>query len=411
MSSEGISRRSLYVRYALIMFLFYFTVSMTAYISVYLQEQGLSSTQIGTVVAISGIIAAVLLPLWGMLSDRLQSARTSFVICCASAAIAFLLVPATSKIFIGPVALSIIFLVINLAFRGPSNNLVVSWMARESTFNKINYSSVRLWGSIGFSAMLLLLSAIIPSTGTIVIFYLTAALTVVQITVCYTVKEDKIIDKKKVTLKELKVGRIFTNYYFMLYLALVVAMVIYDAITMTYMPFLITAIGANTASTGLIIGTRALFEMLIMLVVIFFKKRVPLTYLLIAAGVLFGIEHMLYPLSTAMLHIVLISMISGVASGVFLGLGPSYVLSIVPPELNNTAQTVWGSAMMGTLIVASFAGGILVDRIGIKRLLFGCGIVILAITACFALSLFLGMKVFRLKTPESVYKPITKIEG
>jgi predicted MFS family arabinose efflux permease len=409
-AEEKKKKRSLYVRYALIMFLFYFTVSMTAYVTVYLEGNGYTGTQIGTIMALAGVIGAVTLPLWGMLSDRIRSARVTFVTVMVLSAGAFVLVPMTSLAMIGSLMISTVFIAIGMALRGPGNNLVIGWMVKESTYNNINYSSVRLWGSVGFASMLLLLSILVPAVGIDMIFYGTPVISAILVGACFLIREDRMKRENKVKFKDLKVGRIFKNFYFMMYLILVVGMVIYDAVTMTYMPFLIKSVGGNTDLTGLIIGMRAFTEMAIMLTIIFFKKRVPLPYLLIGAGMLFAVEHMLYPLAGQFVHIVLISVISGVASGVFLGIGPSYVLSIVPNEINNTAQTLWGSMMLAAVIAGSFAGGIIMDAVGIKSLLFGCGLIILAITVFFALTIVVGRRLFKLNTPESVYKPITQVK-
>ncbi len=399
-------KRSPYIRYSAIMFLFYFAISVTAYVSVYLEANGMNGTGIGTIMSISALIGAVTLPLWGLMSDKLRSPRTALVICLMINAILFVLVPVTLRVYIGPVLLSSVLITLSMGFRGPCNNLVIGWMVKESTMSGINYSSVRLWGSVGYSLMLILLSVIVPLWGINVIFFLCVALTGLLILMCYSVKEDKLSVQQRPTVKELRISRLFRNYYFMGYLGLIVAMVIYDAITMVYIPFLIKDVSADTALTGLVVGIRALFEMGIMLTIVFFKKRIALPYLLVAAGILFGIEHMLYPYAGNMRSILLISMISGVASGVYLGLGPSYVLSIVPPELNTTAQALCGSIMMATFIAGSFVGGVLMDRFGVRNLLFGCGLVIFGITALFVFSLYLGRRVLKVDTPPSVMKPI-----
>lgn len=163
-------KRSLYVRYSLIVFLFYFTVGTVAYLSTYLQEQGLTATEIGTYFSIASIIAAVMLPIWGVISDRIGSARNTFLICIAIMAVGYFFVPAVGKIYIGAVLLSPVLIIITRAFTGPGNNLVVGWMVKESTLHRLNYSSVRVWGSIGFTLMLFALSLVIPKTGINLIF-------------------------------------------------------------------------------------------------------------------------------------------------------------------------------------------------------------------------------------------------
>ncbi len=400
------NKRGIYARYSFFTVFFYISVSLSNYISVFLQEYGFTGTQIGAIISVSSVISAVSLPVWGIVSDKLGSARKTLVICMAAYASAFFLVPGA----LGAAGLllpGIIFIIISRSFTASCNNLAVGWTVKQTAFHGISYSSVRLWGSIGFAGMMTLLGFVMPHTGTNVIFYLTAATAAVSMASFFTIKEYKAPEKKESRLS-LKPGRILKNYYFITYLVMVVGLVLYDSLTAVYMPFLIKSIGAPTTSAALVMGVRCLFEMIAMLGAARLKKRFPLPCLLIAAGILSTAEHMLYGTAGSLAIILMISVMSGVSNGTFLGLGPSYVFSIVPSELNNTAQTLCGSVSMGTAILGSFAGGVLIDKIGVTSLFFGCGLVILFITIFFAASLAAGRRVTGAATPKSVYLPVDK---
>ncbi len=401
------TKKSLYARYSAFTVFFYISLSLSNYISVYLNENGFTGTQIGAIMSVSSLAAAVSLPVWGIVSDKLGSARKTMAVCIAIYATFFFLVPRTLQTAVGPIFLGVIFIVVSRSFTGPCNHLAVGWTVRQTSLNGINYSSVRLWGSIGFAVMMMILSFVMPHTGTSVIFYLVPASAACVIVPFFSVKENT-LEEQKVRVKDLKPGRVLKNYYFMTYLVMVVGMVVYDSLTAVYMPFLVESVGASTTSTALILGVRCLFEMIAMLAAVRIKKRVPLPYLLIAAGAMITAEHMLYGSVGSLTGILLVTVLSGYANGTYLGLGPSYVYSIIPPELNNTAQTICGSVAMATAIAGSFIGGVLIDKIGVRDLFFGCGFMILAIIIFFTVSLVTGRKVFGGETPRSVFMPIDK---
>ena len=57
------------------------------YLTYFLKTRGYSNTTIGTITAVNSFIVVFAQPLWGMISDKLQSIRRVFIICMCVTAI------------------------------------------------------------------------------------------------------------------------------------------------------------------------------------------------------------------------------------------------------------------------------------------------------------------------------------
>lgn len=103
--------------------------------------------------------------------------------------------------------------------------------------------------------------------------------------------------------------------------------------------------------------------------------------------ILFGIEHLCYGFAVGLTGMLCIMVLSGLAGGFFHSLGPSYIFEIVHPEVVNTAQTLNAMDLTLVSIVGSAVGGIVIERWEIHTMTTFCGILIMALTALFAVSL------------------------
>ena len=66
------------VKYSAVQALYFAIFAVATYQTVFLQEVGFTSSQIGMMVAIGSVCGLVTMPLWGVISDRLHSARGTF---------------------------------------------------------------------------------------------------------------------------------------------------------------------------------------------------------------------------------------------------------------------------------------------------------------------------------------------
>src|SRR4051794_20425026 len=132
-------------------FLFFVTAGLVvAYLPAYLAARGLSASEIAWVLA-APQLARVLAPsAWGALADRTGARRTIVVVASAANAVCFVLLPVMPG-FAAIVALTAITSLVATAALPLVEAITLGALAGQSG----RYGPIRLWGSIGFIAVVL----------------------------------------------------------------------------------------------------------------------------------------------------------------------------------------------------------------------------------------------------------------
>lgn len=118
------------------------------FFNVYLAELGLTATQLGLIAAIFPLFALLAAPLLSTLADRRGWRRPMLRLGLVGWAIILLFYPLAGG-FWG------IFLLVLLeaAIRSPTAPISDSLIARMASRHRLNYGSMRLWGSLGFATV------------------------------------------------------------------------------------------------------------------------------------------------------------------------------------------------------------------------------------------------------------------
>src|SRR5215213_4940919 len=122
----------------------------TAYFPPYLAERGLDAAQIAWVLALPPLARIVAPAAWGWIADRTQAQRAIVIFSCATGAVCFALLPAVQGFagIAGLVAMSAVFSAAALPL---VEAITLGALAGQSG----RYGPIRLWGSIGFIAVVL----------------------------------------------------------------------------------------------------------------------------------------------------------------------------------------------------------------------------------------------------------------
>lgn len=164
-------------RLAAFYFAFFAWVGITtAYFPPYLAERGLDAAQIAWVLALPPLARIVAPAAWGWIADRTRAERGIVVLSCATGAACFALLPAVDG-FAGIAWL----IAASAAFSAAALPLVEAITLGALAGQSGRYGPIRLWGSIGFIAVVLAggawldagLSRVLPAA--VVVFALAAA--------------------------------------------------------------------------------------------------------------------------------------------------------------------------------------------------------------------------------------------
>lgn len=377
--------RKILLRFCLIQALYFGIFATTSYQTVYLQEVGLTSAQIGWIVSISSLVGLVISPVWGLVSDRLHSAKGTFLLNVSVTALMYVALPllgtATGDVF----GFYVVFIPAIFAFKQASNAMLDSWCIGCLAPLGISYGSARMWGSMGYCLTSVLLGTLVGRYFSVrSTFWAMVPMLAVLLWISGGIRP---APAQRVEGAKGGIRPLLHNRRFLIYLVYALGLNIYLAVTLIFMPYILEAAGCETSQVGIITGIRALAEIVSMFVGARLSKRLPTKYVMILPGILFGVEHLCYCAASGMAGMLAIMLLSGLAGGFFYSLGPSYIYEIVPGEIVNTAQTMNAMDLTIVSIIGSAVGGVAIQNWGIHTVTTFCGLLILALTTLFAGSL------------------------
>jgi PPP family 3-phenylpropionic acid transporter len=384
-------------------FLFYFALATGNYLTIFLQKNGFSPSQVGIINGINFAVSICATPLWGVMADKVRSNRKIIVFCMGVASILWALVPASSRVAVGPLFLMHLIIPLCSFFRLPAQSLMDAFNVQSCAREGVAYGNVRLWGSISFAIMSISLSAILPWTGVEVSFYMYGIAYLPLLFILSRMKDPNngAAARKSIPFREMQFSRLFKEYYFITYMVFAIFMHMPINTSMAFLPYLVDMVGGDTAQFGLITGYKALLEVPMLLLMKPLRRRFPLPVAVILAGLLFTIEFSLYSYVNSLLQILAIQTLHGLAGGLIIGASTNYVYTMAPVGLNSTAHTVNGAMNSIAAIIGNMLGGFLITVIGIRRFYsVSAGIVTCAIIY-FIITLMIGTKLLHKPIPRS----------
>ncbi len=338
------------------------------YLAVYLNSQGYSSSQVGTIAAINSALGIFAAPLWGMLADRWRSVVKVIVLCAVAGGLLYGLVPLLDSIHVG--AFPIVLATIPLAFffRMPVMSLTQSVALEKSERTGINFGILRAAGSLAFALGSIALGFIVPRTGVWITFYVAAVFAVptILLILCAT-KGEKTEKKPAVPLRELHFGELFGNWRLMSFFLLSVFACVMLNCNSTFWPRLLESIGEDGAKVGLVNGTKAFVEVPFMIMIPLLRKRFRLENILLVSFALFAAEAVVYVFATSFWQVMAAAIVcDGAGAGLYYAASATFVFSLAPERLSSTAQAVLAAVGSVTGVVGSLIGGFLIDAFGVQ---------------------------------------------
>ena len=368
------------------------------YVTTYLKEIGFSGTNIGLIVSVGSLLGSILLPLLGRISDKTGSARWPFLFAVTVTVVLTAFLPLITGNSAARIVVPSLYCLVIMTFKACEVSLSDSLCLERITPWKTGFATVRIWGTIGYLVISVAATLLLLRYNSEVTFYLSllpfAVLFVMVLNEdawekrqlgavsCAARKPD---NKGKTRSSREDVKKIFKNKAFMAYLFLALGLNVECSITLLYQAYLLTGAGVEGKFIAFYQGIRTVIELLCMLVLmrLLNKGKLTLWHGMALCGILYIIEHALYPFLRTPGALLLIMIPSGIGSGLFYGVGPELVNRIAAPEVKSTCQTLNGmcTALMATL--GTLTGGIIIDRFGIYSLTTICLVILVITTASF----------------------------
>lgn len=323
------------------------------FITVYLEEKGLSAEQIGVITGINSFVIILSQPLWGIVSDRMQSTRKTLVLC-----VFFQAVFAMSLLFASDMFLIAAAFIIYTSFSSSEGPLMDTWALTsiKSAGDPNGMGPVKMWGCIGFS-LSSVVSGMLLILGVALLFVRTEG-----------------APAKASSLRDMQLGRVFRDKRFLIFLTYTFFMQLAHRGNYTFYPLLIKQLGGDNSLVGYASALMFVSEAVIMFLSKKMLKKVKPEVLVMASSFAFALWHLFLSFAQVPVHVVLACLMDGPSFALFT-IGVLYYMdSIAPPDIRTTYQTVAYSIYFGLSgIVGNVLSGWMIENLG-YRLMYWIGI-------------------------------------
>lgn len=367
---------------------FWFAWSFSSYASVYLQNNGFSSSQLGMLNSVSSTVAIFATMLWGIISDKINSIKKTFIIALVSSTIFFAITPFISpSLNIWAILMFIYYPFTNL-FRCSVCTLLDNLTVRNCSEKRLNYGIIRALGSFTYTVGSIIVVSVIADVGVSNSFWISGLLTIPAIIFLFFSDDPKALtntkkgEKIKVNPKEL-----FKNYYYMTFMIFTAILYIPLCGEYSFITYFMEDVGVSNSNFAALLAVRAAMEIPFLALIVKLRKRFKLKHMIMAACVFMAIECIGNGLFVHDLPGVLIfGACFGLGNGLFIGTVSQYLYRLAPDHLKATAQTIYAAVTSVAGILGNLVGGFGYQLLGGRTFYILLGIIILVAVSFLALT-------------------------
>lgn len=357
---------------------FYFAAfcSMMGYASVFLLDKGCTNSEIGIALAISNIIAVFTQPVLASFVDNHQNIEMRNVI----SIIALIVIVLSAVLYLIPGStLFVLFLVVTIfAIMSTIMPLMNSLaFVFEKYGIEINYGLARGLGSVAYAFASMMLGYVVESfsPGILPLFYIifTALLfVVVRLFVLPKTGHYEIIEEhqKKDDVQQLSFGKFCMKYKkFIIFLLGFVLVYFAHTIINNFFIQVITNIGGTSSDMGNAVFVAAMLELPTMALFSKLSEKINCGTLIKFSIIMFVAKHTITYFATNMIMIYIAQILQMFAYALFIPASVYYVNQKVAVADRVKGQSLVTMSMTLSGVFASFCGGILLDAIGVHKVL------------------------------------------
>lgn len=342
----------------LLIFLYFSTVGvLLPFLPLLFFEKGLTTWQIGILFSMGPLVSLTVQPLWGFLSDRLQTVRKLIILQLLAAA--FL---STIVFNISSFSLLLPVLFIFYSFAWPVMPLLDSLTLYNARKRGLQYGGYRLWGSLGFGLAALFSGLTLHWLGTSFLGTIYLTLMACCLLACLFIK-DAHYSGHRATFGDFK--KLLGNRQIIIFLLIVTLMSSTNRANDALISVFIRELGGDSNLVGLAWTLGPFSEVPIFALGGYLISRFSELKLLSCAALLFAVRWLLFSFTSNPDLIILWQLLHSVTFGLMFMAGISYIGKLVPDQLRASGQGLL-SCFMGGLagILGSVGGGIIMSALG-----------------------------------------------
>ncbi len=359
--------------------LFWWAWATGSYGTVYLQDIGFSASEIGTINAICSLVAIFAIAIWGMVSDKINSVKKTFIIALIGNMIFYTAVPFVPQSI--PFLFFLYYPVFNI-FRCTLMPLLDNLTVRSTTKSGANYGIIRGIGSFIYSMGSFLIVALIPIIGISNTFIMAGILNVPLVILLFFADDPKIPTRPKKGKKSGGYGELFKNYYYVCFLIFAAIAFIGFSGEFSFISYFLEARNISKDNMGTFLAVRAFAEIPMLFLMAKIRKKIKLKYLIIIGICFMATECICFAFFVHdLFSACAFGALFGFGNGMFIGSVAMYIYKLAPDHLKATAQALYSSVASISGIIGNLLGGYLFDTLGVT-IFYLCvgGIIFLAIS-------------------------------
>ncbi|GAB6991245.1 major facilitator superfamily domain-containing protein 6 [Paenibacillus pini] len=321
----------------------------------------MNKLEIGSLMALGPFISLFANPFWAFWSDRLHNTKRILLMMMAGTLLLIQFVFHASTY--NTVYLTmILFFFFQSPMFSQSNSLILGYI----TDTKHQFSSFRLWGSIGWAVTAIAAGLIIDKIGISRLSFLFTGilfLAIAAVLLMPTLKRSA--ESPPVRLRGF--GRLVTNLYFVAFIVLGMIVSVPNVMNNTFMSLYITELGGSKTIVGLAVFLSSFLEIAVFILFDKFIKRKLSTLIgcLALVSVLFSLRWTLMAAATHPIEVALIQILQCITFGGYFYVGTQVVRMLMPAPYISSGQAVYTLTWSGISgVVGSLAGGWLFQNFG-----------------------------------------------
>ena len=349
--------------------LFWFAWSFSSYANVYLQKNGFTSAQLGVLNSAASVVSIFAMAFWGIVSDRINSIRRTFLVNLLPGALLFLLIPFIPRSLRFWTPLMFCYYPLMNFFRSPTCTLLDNFTVRSCAAKGLNYGKIRSVGSFTYTVAALLASLIVTRYGSTEPSFVISGLLLLPVLLLLA----RAYDPKAAVRagSGAKLGKaaaeLFTEYYYVTFLVFILLFYIPFTAAESFIIYFMNDIGVSNSLYGVLLAAKAGSEVPVLLLMTELRAKFKQRHLILAACTLMSLQSLLNGLfAENLIGVLAFGVVYGLGSGVFVGIVSHYVFGLAPERLKATAHTLYVAVTSIAGIIGNSVGGFAYQLIGAR---------------------------------------------
>ncbi|TFJ77469.1 MFS transporter [Carnobacterium maltaromaticum] len=372
MLKKSLARR-LTIQYGLLQSMYWMGFcAIMGFATVFLLYKDFEGQQIGVILAVSNICAALLQPVIASFADRSKHVTLKTII----SFLAFIVILLTILLVLIPVnkvIIALLFILIGtvvLTIQPLLNSLIFEYINRGI---KINYGLARGLGSLSFAAISFVLGFIVNRFSPAVLPYLYIFFYTFILLIAYSFKMPRVLKEEpdlsicnspsKKTFKLAELTTFFKRYH-NLYLLLisVCCLFIFHNIISTYLIQIMQNVGGSDTDFGISLALAASVELPTMMGFAYLVRKIKGSTLLKVSAIFFTVKALVFLLAPSVGVIYLGQILQALSFALYIPASVYYMNELMEPTDRIKGQAIIMVAMTLGGVFGNLIGGILLDN-------------------------------------------------